>query len=77
MGKSATPRLGDFERQGLALEVVCDCGHRRTIHPRFLLRLYGPEARLYPFVLQKLGKRMRCHACEAYGPTLTVGLFDA
>jgi hypothetical protein len=77
MGKSAIPRLGDFERQGLALEAVCDCGHRRTITARFLLKLYGPETRLYPFVLEKLAERLRCHACRKSRPTLTVGRIRA
>jgi hypothetical protein len=51
MGKDATPRLGDFEGQGLAVETTCRCGHKRIIPPRFLLKLYGPEARLYQFLL--------------------------
>ena len=76
MGKDATPRLGDFDRLGLAIEAVCRCGHKRVILPRFLLKLYGPEARLYPFVLAQLGEKLRCMKCEAHSPTLTVGHFE-
>jgi hypothetical protein len=49
-----TAQAGDFEGQGIALEAACSCGHKRII-PGFLLRLYGPEARLYPFALELLG----------------------
>jgi hypothetical protein len=73
MGKSATPRLGDFERQGLAVRVLCACGHRRVIRPAFLLKLYGPEMRLYPFVLDELARRFTCSACHsAESPKLDV-----
>jgi hypothetical protein len=77
MGKSAAPRLGDFDKQGLAVEAACVCGHKRVIRPAFLLKFYGPETRLYPFVLVQLGARLRCHACEAHGPSLKVGRFGA
>jgi hypothetical protein len=75
MGKDATPRLGDFEGQGLALEAACRCGHVRIIPPAFLLKLYGPEARLYPFVLERLAQRLRCSACQKHQATLSVGRF--
>jgi hypothetical protein len=76
MGKDATPRLGDFERQGLAVQAVCRCGHRRIIPPGFLLKLYGPEARLYPFVLEGLAQRLRCcSGCQKNDATLSVGRF--
>jgi hypothetical protein len=73
MGKSATPRLGDFERLGLDVEVVFSCGHRRIVHPRMLLKLRGPETRLYPFVLEEVAKRFSCSACHTSDrPTLRV-----
>jgi hypothetical protein len=68
MGKSATPRLADFERQGLALRVVCACGHERLVRPAFLRKLYGPETRLYPFVLDELARRFTCSACHTREP---------
>jgi hypothetical protein len=72
MGKSATPRLGDFAQLGLAIEAKCSCGHGRSIPAAFLEKLVGVEARLYPFVLDELAQRFTCSACHTRGPTLSV-----
>jgi hypothetical protein len=72
MGKSATPRLGDFAQLGLVIEARCACGHERTIPPAFVEKLLGAEARLYPFVLDELAQRFTCSACQARRPRLSV-----